>query len=149
MVLAGLKELLSKYSFMFDSLTVQKRSILRKIPDIQQSLETVIMLKTKREEGAKYTARFALTDNCHATAELDASDKVCLWLGANVMLEYSLDEADDLLKSSQTSATQCLQSLDKSLNFLRDQITTTGVNIARVHNHNVRLRAQVRANETQ
>ena len=28
------------------------------------------------------------------------TDKVCLWLGANVMLEYTLDDAEVLLKKN-------------------------------------------------
>ena len=30
--------------------------------------------------------------------------QVCLWLGANVMLEYSLDDAEDLLRKNKESA---------------------------------------------
>ena len=143
--LVTLRELLNKYNFMFETLTYQKRSILRKIPDIQQSLETVMFIKRKNAEGEKYTTMFPLTDNCHAKAELEPTATVFLWLGANVMLEYPVQEAEDLLTSSQANAQTSLKSLDQSLGFLRDQITTTEVNIARVHNHNVKIRALQKA----
>ena len=143
--LVTLRELLNKYNFMFETLTYQKRSILRKIPDIQQSLETVMFIKRKNDEGVAYKTMFPLTDNCHAMAELEPTATVFLWLGANVMLEYPVQEAEDLLTESQANATSSLKSLEQSLGFLRDQITTTEVNIARVHNHNVKVRALQKA----
>ena len=143
--LVTLRELLNKYNFMFESLTYQKRSLLRKIPDIQQSLETVLFIKRKNADGETYSTLFPLTDNCHAKAELEPTSSVFLWLGANVMLEYPVEEAENLLTSSQVNAQTSLESIDKSLGFLRDQITTTEVNIARVHNHNVKIRALQKA----
>ncbi len=137
--IAGLRELLAKYTFMYESLLTQKRSLLRKMPDIQQSLETVQHVKA---QTAPFTTFFPLTDNTHAQAEVEPSEKIFLWLGANVMLEYSLAEAEELLAASSSSATASLESIDRSMAFLREQITTTEVNIARVHNFNVGLRQQ-------
>lgn len=64
------------------------------------------------------------------------------------MLEYPIEEAEALLCSSNTNATDSIKKLDKNLAFLRDQITTTEVNIARIHNHMVKMKAQVRALES-
>jgi hypothetical protein len=64
------------------------------------------------------------------------------------MLEYSLEEAEGLLKTSDSNASASLKKLDDNLAFLRDQITTTEVNIARVHNHMVKIKAQLRALES-
>ena len=139
--IAGLRELHAKYSFMYESLLTQKRSLLRKMPDIQQSLETVQHVKT---QTSAFPTFFPLTDNTHAQAEVEPSDKICLWLGANVMLEYSLEEAEQLLTASNESANASLVSIDRSMAFLREQITTTEVNIARVHNHNVAFQAATR-----
>ncbi|CAF1403896.1 unnamed protein product, partial [Adineta steineri] len=67
---------------------------------------------------------------------------VCLWLGANVMLEYPIDEADVLLNGNQKTAQTTLTKVDEDLDFLRDQITTTEVNMARLHNWAVKLKQQ-------
>ena len=142
-----LKELLSKFNFMSENLTFQKRNLLRKIPDIQQSLESVQFIKRKSAEGDSYVTQFPLTDNVHAKAELKPTSTVFLWLGANVMLEYSVDEAEALLVDSQQSAQTSLANIDKSLAFLREQITTTEVNIARSHNYTVRARQRAAAVE--
>jgi prefoldin subunit 5 len=139
--ITALRELLAKYSFMYESLLAQKRSLLRKMPDIQQSIETVQQVKAQTNT---FTTFFPLTDNTHAQATVEGPcDRICLWLGANVMLEYSIAEAEELLKGSSESAGASLASIDRSMAFLREQITTTEVNIARVHNWNVAKRQDV------
>ena len=40
---------------------------------------------------------FAISDQVYAKAKVPVTDSVNLWLGANVMLEYPLEEARDLL----------------------------------------------------
>jgi hypothetical protein len=37
-------------------------------------------------------ADFELSEGIYSRAKIEDSDSVCLWLGANVMLEYSCDE---------------------------------------------------------
>ena len=50
------------------------------------------------------------------------------------MLEYTYDEALELLNKNYEQAKETKDSLDKDLDFIKDQITTTEVNIARVYN---------------
>lgn len=40
---------------------------------------------------------FAISDQAYAKAKVPVTDSVNLWLGANVMLEYPLEEAKALL----------------------------------------------------
>lgn len=56
---------------------------------------------------------------------------------ANVMLEYPIEEAEDLLKRNLENAKKSLKQTEEDLDFLKDQLTTTEVNIARVYNWNV------------
>lgn len=35
---------------------------------------------------------FEVSEGIYSRARIDETDSVCLWLGANVMLEYSLEE---------------------------------------------------------
>jgi hypothetical protein len=37
-------------------------------------------------------ADFELSEGIYSRAKIEDTDSVCLWLGANVMLEYSCDE---------------------------------------------------------
>ena len=60
------------------------------------------------------------------------------------MLEYTIEEADQLLTKNFDTATKNLQQIDKDLDFLRDQITTTEVNMARVYNWDVKRRQSLK-----
>lgn len=61
---------------------------------------------------------------------------------ANVMLEYPVQEALDLLDSKLKSASTSLVQVDEDLEYLKEQITTMEVNMARVYNDDVRLRRE-------
>ena len=63
---------------------------------------------------------------------------VAVWLGAGVMLEYSYAEARALLGEQLAAAQAKVRTNGADLAFLRDQIITTEVNIARVYNYSVK-----------
>jgi hypothetical protein len=54
------------------------------------------------------------------------------------MLEYPIEEAQQLLENNLVTATKNLEEIQSDLEFLRDQRVTTEVNMARVFNWNVR-----------
>lgn len=64
------------------------------------------------------------------------------------MLEYSIDEAEALLVKNLDTANRNLSQIELDLDFLRDQITTTEVNMARVYNWDVKRR-QAKASSTE
>ena len=80
----------------------------------------------------------------HASSHLPPSSpsapQVCLWLGANVMLEYPRAEAITLLKQQLADVKLALETVIDDMGFLRDQITMTEVNMARVFNWDVKER---------
>jgi len=84
--------------------------------------------------------RFQLCDTLYMKAAVPPSKTVNLWLGANVMLEYSLDEAESLLNKNKEAAIKSLAQVEDDLGFLRDQTTTVEVNMARVYNWDVKRR---------
>lgn len=143
-VLARIQELYTKYQYMQSSLLAQKSGLKNKLPDISSALETVQHLVAKRDKGdgeaAEYT--YQLSENIFSKAVVEPTNTVCLWLGANVMMEYTLEEALELLKTNQKNAKETLSTVEEDLQFLRDQLTTTEVNIARVHNLGVKLRSK-------
>lgn len=91
-----------------------------------------------QEASEDINTTFLLSDDVFAKARIPPTEKVCLWLGANVMLEYELDEAEKLLSNNLSSSEAILKEVVSDMEFLRDQITTTEVNMARVHNWNVK-----------
>lgn len=90
---------------------------------------------------------FSLQDTLYAKAKIRPAsiDEVYLWLGANVMVAYSLDEAEDLLQTKLDKAKESLAAAEEDLEFLRIQITTLEVAIARVHNWDVGEKRKLRA----
>merc|ERR1711881_568054 len=103
-------------------------------------MKTLIANREKDEETLQ--THFQLGNCLYANANIPTNEdsRVCLWLGANVMLEYTYDEALELLTNNFTQASETIESLDNDLDFIKDQITTTEVNIARVYNQDVRDR---------
>ncbi|XP_067614736.1 prefoldin subunit 3 isoform X1 [Eurosta solidaginis] len=136
-VLQRLDEQHSKYRFMAFNLEARRRKLKSQIPDLQRSLEMINVLREEKEERE---TQFLLSDQVFIKTLVPPTKTVCLWLGASVMLEYPLDEAEELLKQNMTSAVVNLKTVEHDQDFLRDQLTTTEVNMARVYNWGVKKR---------
>ena len=61
------------------------------------------------------------------------------------MLEYPLDEATDIVNENLSHVVDQEKTLSDDLLFLRDQITTTEVSMARVYNYNVEKKQKANA----
>lgn len=72
--------------------------------------------------------------NLWAKAEVPVTDKVCLWLWADILCEYAHDEAITLLNKNLNNAKTTLKTNEDTIDFLRDQITVCEVNISRSYN---------------
>jgi len=136
-VLKRLDEQHQKFKFMLANFDNKKKRLKGQIPDITTTLESVKHLKSKRDAGPIET-KFLLSDQVYAKAVVPPTSRVCLWLGANTMLEYDIEEAEELLVKNLGDAKTSLEKLEDDIDFLRDQITTTEVNMARVYNWNVK-----------
>ena len=115
-----------------------------KVPELEKSLSLVRSLIEKQENQiTNGIVRYNVVDSIYAKAEIDYTvGIVYLWLGANVMLEYTYDEAVQFLQTNYTRATTELQHVQLDLSFIRDQIVTTEVNISRIFNWDVRQKRQ-------
>ncbi|XP_030305170.1 prefoldin subunit 3 isoform X1 [Calypte anna] len=131
-VLKKLDEQYQKYKFLELNLAQKKRRLKSQIPEIKQTLEILKHMQKKKDSTHPMETRFLLADNLYCKASVPPTDKVCLWLGANVMLEYDIDEAQALLEKNLSTATRNLDLLEEELDFLRDQFTTTEVSILSV-----------------
>ncbi|PAA69352.1 hypothetical protein BOX15_Mlig008434g2 [Macrostomum lignano] len=136
------EELYNKYKFMEQHFSTRRSRLRRQIPDLSNNLNAIEFLKSRQSK--EFTTSFMLADNVYAKANVADCSKVGVWLGANVMLEYDLTEAEALLKKNLDSAETNLAELEKNLDFIKDQITTSEVNIARLYNHGVMLTKQAR-----
>ena len=121
---------------MEQNLMRSRQNLKIKLPDIRKTLEMVVMLKAKYESDEKeMSTNFLLSDNIWAKAKVpNTSGKVGLWLGANLMVEYTYEEAVKLLGKNLANAELKIKETEDDLDFLKDQITTTEVNLARIYN---------------
>ncbi|KAI0035541.1 prefoldin subunit [Vararia minispora EC-137] len=164
--LTAFQDALAKYRYMDSNLNQRRRSLEEKIPDIKKTLTMVEYLRDRREgrkpttddeddleddqeddapdDPKSHIATFELADTLYAEAELEETDTVYLWLGANVMLSYKIPPAIDLLRSKLDTAQASLENTIEDLEFLREQITVMEVNTARVYNYDVKRRRERR-----
>lgn len=98
---------------------------------------------TSQERNESTQTHFELNDTLYAHAEIEPVDTVNLWLGANIMLAYPLDEAVELLKRNLSGAEKTLEAIMADMDFLRDQLTVCEVNTARLHNFDVKRRREI------
>jgi prefoldin subunit 5 len=112
----------------------------QKVPELEKSLSLVKSLVEKKERGiTDGNVRYSLADNVFAKAKVDYTVGIVnLWLGANVMLEYTYEEAIDFLQKNHDRAELELANVNNDLAFVRDQIVTSEVNISRIFNWDVR-----------
>ncbi len=138
-IIAQMNELYQKYKFMEAQLVRGRDSLKVKLPDIKKTLESVQILQDKHTQSEpELQTNFLIADNIWAKAKIpNDTGKVGLWLGANVMVEYNFEEALVLLQKNLENALSRLASTDDDINYLKDQITTTEVNIARIYNQAV------------
>jgi len=138
----ALDEMHQKYKFMENSLSTRRKRLRGQVPDIKSSLVMIKKLRARQASGESLDTQFLLSDQVYAKARIPPTDKVSLWLGANVMLEYTLDDAEALLSKNLASAEQNLKQISFDLDYLRDQMTITEVTMARLYNWDVKKRKE-------
>ena len=115
------------YRMLERTLLQSKARLMGKLPEIQKAEEAVDLLIRKRESSEdvciittnresihcinahnlvtmcalalQTIVDFAISDQAYAKAKVPITNHVNLWLGANVMLEYTLEDAKSLLVS--------------------------------------------------
>ena len=78
-----MNEMYSKYKFMEQSLSTKKGRLNRQIPDIEQTLEMLRLLKKKKEAEEEITTDFLLTEQVYVKAKVPPTEKVRLNLPVN------------------------------------------------------------------
>ncbi|KAL6432295.1 hypothetical protein ACFW04_006734 [Cataglyphis niger] len=139
-VLRKFDESHGKYKFMEYNLINKRRRLKAQIPDLERSLEMIEKLQIEKNNSHNLETQFLLSEQVYAKAIIPPTDKVCLWLGANVMLEYTLDDAQEVLTKNIEAAKKNLGYVEHDLDFVRDQFTTMEVNMARIYNWEVKRR---------
>lgn len=129
-----------KYKYIEAEIVQRAQRLTFKEPEIKKCLDAVGALERRRDEGEPAVLDFALANHVFARARVDEPSAVCIWLGAGVMLEYGLGEARELLETQLAGCRRQRAQAAFERDYIRDQVTTTEVSIARIYNHGVSLR---------
>lgn len=146
---------LQQYKYMELSKKQQLGNLKMKIPDIEKNLEIISHIRERKEEETDddeekvIETNYELNDTLYTRAKIDVEslNSVYLWLGAEVMLEYPLDEAVTLLDDRLVKNKELLAIVKEDLEFLKENITTMEVNTARLYNWDVERRKKLRLAE--
>ena len=136
-LISYINQYLNKYKFMEAQIVKNNEGLNVKIPDIEKCLETIEFLE-KKDKEKPVNIDYMVSNNLWAKAEVNVPESVFLWLGANVMCEYKMDEAKNLLNQNLLNAKNQIKKNNTDLEFIKDQMTVCEVNIARVYNETVR-----------
>lgn len=71
---------------------------------------------------------------------MEPQDRVCVWLGADVMLEYTYQDALDMLTKRIADAKDKDAEIVEDLGWVRENKIVAEVNTSRTFNYDVRRR---------
>ena len=112
-----------------------------KVPELQQTIDMIEVLMRKREDSEELIVNYALCDTIYAKAKVQTdSGKVCLWIGASTMVEYTYEEALEMLSAQLSQCHAKIEELNEDLYHLRGNSITVEVNMARLFNHSVKMK---------
>lgn len=147
-VMRASQERLQQYKYMELSKRQQLADLNTKIPDIEKNLAVIAELQAAQAEDdpQPLETNYELNDTLYSRAEIDVATTklVYLWLGADVMLEYPLAEAVELLTERLQKNKDQAAIVREDLEFLKENITTMEVNTARLYNWDVERRKRER-----
>mmetsp|Transcript_1586 Transcript_1586/g.2455 ORF Transcript_1586/g.2455 Transcript_1586/m.2455 type:complete len:190 (-) Transcript_1586:120-689(-) len=146
--LERLQEDYSKFKLIEQKLLQSHSRSMSKMPEIEKNLEVIEFLQENgkadlsAETSESINVTFPFGDTLHIDCQLEksSSSPLGVWLGANVMVEYSCDEAKELLMRNQSRLRTNIQNTTTDIAFVREQIIVLEVNMARVYNHDVQRR---------
>jgi len=140
LALKRMEDTYSKIKILESNNVNTKQRLKNQISELEKSIQMIGELKKRKEASEDMSTHFRLADHVFLKAKVKPVDKVGLWLGANVMLEYDLDEGDELLRAKKIKAEQNLKQTNMLIDSIRENVTTIEVNMARVYNWDVRRR---------
>ena len=151
-ILQKLQDEYSKFKLIERKLLQSHASFSSKVPEIEKNLEVIEFLNTAPQEnstgeaGSYIPTTFSLGDTLYVDGEIKVekpTQSLGVWLGANVMVEYAIDEAKELLNRNLTHLKKNIANTSEDLGYIREQIIVLEVNMARVYNNDVQNRTKV------
>ncbi|KYQ88685.1 prefoldin alpha-like domain containing protein [Tieghemostelium lacteum] len=146
-VFRQLQDSYSKFKYFESKLSNNISILTLRSKQLQESLDIVDHVASKTEEN--FQVQYELSEGVYSSAQVDHPKSIYLWLGANVMLEYSFEEAKQVLRKNKDSVDKQLKDTIQDLGYVKDQITTTDVNVSRVYNYDVLQKRKLKQQQLQ
>nr|CCC91227.1 putative prefoldin [Trypanosoma congolense IL3000] len=147
----------SKYEHMEKRLVSSLANLDYKVPTIKKTLNALEFLQKQLEENADQPAEdgkeagvrsyYCLTDSVFGEAVIKPQKTVHLWMGAKVMVEYTFDEATELLKKNLKNAEINMRNTKEDLAWVQEQLTNLQINISRVYNYDLKNKREAGGND--
>jgi prefoldin subunit 5 len=126
----------------------ERGNIQRVLPDLRENIKMIKALRQQERTNLRFMAADSVWVDGVVEQSKDGSEsKIGLWLGANVMMEYTYDEADAVLTKSVAQSEAVVDSKTKELLFLKQQTTMCEVTVARFYNYEVARKRRIRVAE--
>ena len=126
---------------MESQLVKQKMSKIEQQKEMKKNIEVCRYLKEKNESGSsEITTQFEVSDQLYSEGTIKEFDKVAIWLGANVMMEFPVNEAIEFLEKRVSIADKKIAELQTDIDFTRKQVNIIEVNRSRVFNAGVKVK---------
>lgn len=164
------RELHAKFTLMSDSMRRQQEGMNVRLDSLRAAVEVVLValaeqtaktdtnVELSEQSGASSAASSVATpihplkclekelicpvsDCLYARAKVTDPSKLMLWLGSNVLMEYSPAEAKEVLEGNCKTLEEQIAEVAEEILFLREQITTAELAISRLHNYGVSQRS--------
>jgi len=146
LTVANVQQNLQKYVYMLKSKDQQLKSITDITKDIKTNSKVIDTLIAQNaddsddEDGEFQDIQYELEDGLFAFASIpkkSTTNTVSLWLGSGILMEFTYEEAQQILSEKSAVYTNKINEIMEDIEFLREQITTLQVNMSKVYNYSI------------
>ncbi|EKE42791.1 hypothetical protein ENUP19_0054G0063 [Entamoeba nuttalli] len=107
--------------FFLDVVSQRKTTLIEKVDETQSTLKYVILLEEKTNDQVK--TKFEISNGLYLPVTINKPKTVNLWIGANVMMEYSFDEAKKMLNENIKTTQDRIEKLEIDRKHLTTEIS--------------------------
>ena len=135
---------------MESQLVKQKINKINQREEMKKNITACKYLKKQQEAGCnQIKTQFEVSDQLYSEGTISEFETVAIWLGANVMMEFPINEAIEFLEGRIVISTEKIDVLQSDIDFTREQMNIIEVNRSRVYNAGVKVKkARESANAT-
>mmetsp|Transcript_28378 Transcript_28378/g.46618 ORF Transcript_28378/g.46618 Transcript_28378/m.46618 type:complete len:237 (+) Transcript_28378:48-758(+) len=139
--LKEVEDVLGKYRLMESQLVKQKVGKIDQQKEMKKNVEACRYLQQKRDnDDSEIQTQFEVSDQLYSYGSIKEYENVAIWLGADVMMEFPIDEAIEFLQRRIQMSDERITALQTDIDFTRKQINTVEVNRSRVYNAGVKIK---------